>query len=274
MLNPKRRRLGWIGIAAMLLGYLGLYFVNYRLPLEGINYTSRIWNWTQAALTILACAVLVLRRRSLDRRAVGLGLALAILSMLSHWLHDPSLSWALQEGVAVWVCFVAGAALFENRDRITVSAFQPPLAHVGQSLVWGILFAIPLAVLNNLYFYLNAGSFDFQNVFASAFEALSPAIHEEIIFRYFVLAISLNLLHGITSPRRALAIAVFLAVAPHSLNHLPELFLENPAMGLFMLAATSLLFGLPMAVLQIKRNLETAIAFHWFIDFARFLFGF
>ena len=32
--------------------------------------------------------------------------------------------------------------------------------------------------------------------------------------------------------------------------------------------------GLPMAVLQVKRNLETAIAFHWFIDFARFLFGY
>lgn len=40
------------------------------------------------------------------------------------------------------------------------------------------------------------------------------------------------------------------------------------------LTATSLLFGLPMALLHIKRNLETAIAFHWFIDFARFLFGF
>jgi len=37
---------------------------------------------------------------------------------------------------------------------------------------------------------------------------------------------------------------------------------------------TGLLFGLPMAVLQIKKNLESAIAFHWLIDFARFLFGF
>jgi membrane protease YdiL (CAAX protease family) len=61
---------------------------------------------------------------------------------------------------------------------------------------------------------------------------------------------------------------------PHSLNHLPDLFLQNPWMGLFMLIATSLLFGLPMALLQLKRNLETAIAFHWFIDFMRFLFGF
>jgi hypothetical protein len=41
-----------------------------------------------------------------------------------------------------------------------------------------------------------------------------------------------------------------------------------------MLVATCLLFGLPMAVLQVRRNLETAIAFHWWIDCVRFLFGF
>jgi hypothetical protein len=67
---------------------------------------------------------------------------------------------------------------------------------------------------------------------------------------------------------------VALAVIPHSLLHLPDLFLENPGMALGLLAATSLLFGLPMAILQIRKNLESAIAFHWFIDFVRFLFGY
>lgn len=138
----------------------------------------------------------------------------------------------------------------------------------------GVLLAVPLAVINNLFFYLNTGSIDWQNVLTSAFAALSPAIHEEIIFRFFVLAFVLTLLKFSTSSRLAMFIAIFLAVVPHSLNHLPDLFLTNPAMGLFMLTATSLLFGLPMAILQIKKNLESAIAFHWFIDFARFLFGF
>ena len=45
-------------------------------------------------------------------------------------------------------------------------------------------------------------------------------------------------------------------------------------MGFAMLAATSLLFGLPMAYLQVRKNLEAAVAFHWLIDFARFWFGF
>jgi membrane protease YdiL (CAAX protease family) len=116
--------------------------------------------------------------------------------------------------------------------------------------------------------------FRLQNVFYSAFEALRPAIYEEIVFRFFVLALCFYLLRSSRSPRLVSLVALVLAVVPHSLNHLPDLFLENPMMGLAMLVATSLLFGLPMAVLQIKKNLESAIAFHWLIDFARFLFGF
>jgi hypothetical protein len=272
--NTTGQITGWLGIAAIVFCYAALYSVNYWLPIREMDYTSRIWNWSQTALTLGACLTLIVRIRSLTTRAALLGLALAILSTLSHWLHDSSLSWGLQEGVGVWVCFLAGGILFKNQEAISVPAFQPPLAKVGKSVVLGILFAIPLTVINNLYFYLNAGTIHWQNVFYSAFEALSPAIHEEIIFRFFVLAIVLYLLKGRASPRWTIGIAVFLAVVPHSLNHLPDLFHANPVMGLVMLAATSLLFGLPMAILQIKRNLETAIAFHWFIDFARFLFGF
>lgn len=61
-----------------------------------------------------------------------------------------------------------------------------------------------------------------------------------------------------------------LAVVPHCLNHLPDRFLDQPVSGLVLLTATSHLFGLPMALLQLRRNLATVIAFHWFIDSIRF----
>jgi hypothetical protein len=272
--NTTQRIRGWMGVTAIIVVYAALYAANYGLPIRNMDYTSRIWNWSQTALMVTACFTLILHWRFLTTRAVLLGFALAILSALSHGFHDSSLSWSLQEGVAVWACFLAGVILFKNKSVISVPAFQQPLVAVGKSIVLGVLFAIPLTIVNNLYFYLNTGPIHWQNVFYSAFEALSPAIHEEIIFRFFVLALCLSLLRASTSSRWAIVIASFLAVVPHSLNHLPDLFLENPVIGLFMLTATSLLFGLPMAILQIKRNLETAIAFHWFIDFARFLFGF
>ncbi|MGD8902747.1 MAG: hypothetical protein PVH95_06710 [Anaerolineae bacterium] len=265
---------GWIGIGLMALLYAGLYASNLWFPLSHGNYTMRIWNWSQLALAATALLALVLRRSFVKPRTLLIGLALGVLSGLSHSLKDPSVWSNALEGGIVWIGFMGGVALFQDLEASRVVAFQPPVVRTGRSLLIGIAAGIPLAVINNLFFYLTTGPVDFRGIFSSAFEALNPAISEEIIFRFFVLALCLNLLEGSHSPRLALTAAVILAVVPHSLNHLPDLFLENASMGLTMLVATSLLFGLPMALLQIKRNLETAIAFHWVIDFMRFLFGF
>jgi hypothetical protein len=272
--GAARRNLGWMGVGMIALVYAALYGANYWVPLGNISYTSRIWNWSQTALTVTACLTLIALRALPAYRDVLLGLVMATISGASHGLHDPSLSWSLQEGLAVWVCFVAGAMLFRNLAGNAVVAFRPPLAGLGKSLVFGVLVAVPLAIINNLYFYLNVGSIQFQDGLRSALAALSPAIHEEVIFRYFVLGLVFHLIGSSTSRRMALAVGLVLAVVPHSLNHLPDLFLANPLMGLAMLTVTCLLFGLPMGLLQVKRNLETAMAFHWLIDFVRFLFGF
>jgi hypothetical protein len=44
-------------------------------------------------------------------------------------------------------------------------------------------------------------------------------------------------------------------------------------MALAMVAVNGLLFGLPMALLAYKRDIETAIGFHWVIDAVRFALG-
>jgi membrane protease YdiL (CAAX protease family) len=180
----------------------------------------------------------------------------------------------VQEGLAVWSCYLAGAVLFKGLQTGRIPAFRPPAAAVARSLALGVVLALPLAVVNNLYFYTTTGALRFQDPLSSALEALKPGIAEEVVWRYFILALCFTLLKDSPRRRLATAAAVALAVVPHSLNHLPDLFLQNPIMGLVMLLLTSLLFGLPMALLQVRRNLETSIAFHWLIDFARFWFGF
>ena len=269
----RTRLFGWIGTVSILIVYAALYTVNYLLPLESTNLTSRIWNWSQTALSLTAIVVILLRWKQLTFRPVAIGLTLGLVSAVSHWQHDPYIFWCAQEGLGVLFCFAAGVLLFKDR-AVKVSAFDAPLSTQLKNAGLGILFAMPLTVLNNLYFYLNSGTVQFKSMLISALEALSPAIHEEIIFRFFILALVLYLLRYYLPDRRIMAVAVFLAVVPHSLNHLPELFLQNPVMGLVMLTVTCLLFGLPMALLQIKKDLGSAITFHWFIDFARFFFGF
>jgi hypothetical protein len=264
----------WLGVAALALGYAGLVIANFWLPLSQGSITFRLWDWTQLALTLVGLAVLILHRQLLKAGTIALGLGLVALNTLSYSLNDPSPAWMLQEGFSIWVCFSAGAVLFKQINAVKIAAFQLPLGRMGKNLAFGLLVAVPLAVVNNLYFYASQGGYSLQNVFYSAFEALRPAIHEEIVFRFFIMALCFYLLRSSAKPRLVVLVTLALAVVPHSFNHLPDLFLENPLMGVAMLLATSLLFGLPMAVLQIKKSLEAAIAFHWLIDFARFLFGF
>lgn len=272
--SPRGASAGWFGVGAIAGIYAALYALNYWLPLQGTNYTTRIWDWSQSSLALAAAVVVARRWADLTGRSILLGLALGVVSGLSQYQNDPSPWWNLWQGLGTWACFLGGTLLFQGRPSHRVAAFAGAPAEVGRSLLAGIVLATPLAILNNLYFYATSGAITFQNPLVSAWAALSPGIHEEVIFRFFVLALCLALLRSATAQRTAVVVAVFLAVVPHSLNHLPDLLLENPAGGLILLTATSLLFGLPMALLQLRRSLESAIAFHWFIDFVRFLFGY
>lgn len=265
---------GWAGVGLITLTFAALYLLNYLVPLKYTNYTTRIWDWTLLALAIGAGIVIAFQWRAIRGSTVWIGGVLGLVSGLSKYLSAPSLRWAVIEGIAVWLTFSAGTLLFQALREYSVAAFRSPWPDIGRHFGVGILLAIPLAALNNFYFYLQNGAPQFRNILISAAEALSPGIHEEAIFRYFVLAICFTLLRRSAHSRLVVAASVAVAVIPHSLLHLPDLFLENPGMAVGLLVATSLLFGLPMAILQIRRNLETAIAFHWFIDFARFLFGF
>jgi hypothetical protein len=61
-----------------------------------------------------------------------------------------------------------------------------------------------------------------------------------------------------------------LLVVPHVMVHLPEVFLSNPFEALVSLGLLVLLFAVPMAVLQLQRELLAAVSLHWFINVVRF----
>ena len=265
---------GWVGVGLMALGFVGLYLANYIVPLANTNYTTRIWDWTELALAIMALIVIAFQWRIIRAPTIWIGAALGIVSGWSYLLDDSSLRGGVTEGIAVLLTFIAGTVLFQNMKDSAVTAFGQTRFVMARNLGFGLLLAIPLAALNNFFFFLQNGAPRFQNIFVSAAEALSPGIHEEAVFRYFVLAVCFTLLQGSIHLRLATVAAIVMAVVPHSLLHLPDLFLENPVMAVAMLTATSLLFGLPMALLQVKRSFEAAVAFHWFIDFIRFWFGY
>jgi hypothetical protein len=103
---------------------------------------------------------------------------------------------------------------------------------------------------------------------------IEPGIAEEIIFRFFIINIIYELLKDKLSQKPLIIFIFIMGVLPHSLLHYPDLWLINIPGALFMMVSTCILFGLPMAYLQCKRDMEAAVGFHWLIDALRFFGGF
>ena len=125
-----------------------------------------------------------------------------------------------------------------------------------------------------MYFRSTFGIRAFESPAFSAFIALQPGIAEEIIFRFFIMNVLMVVLSKYFSKNTAIILSFIFAIVPHSLIHFSELWIVNPIGAISMLILTCSLFGFPMAYLQYKRDLETAIAFHWCIDFIRFWGGY
>ncbi|MEZ4726947.1 MAG: hypothetical protein R3E79_07420 [Caldilineaceae bacterium] len=142
------------------------------------------------------------------------------------------------------------------------------------SFGFGAVVGVPLAVLNA---YANAWTqgrpFVWQSVGAAALDALQPAIVEEVITRLALLGILWLILRPFWPARQAVWLASGFALLIHTYGHYSELFVTQPLMALVMGAVLSLLWGLPLTLLALRRDVESAIGFHWVQDFARFVVG-
>lgn len=145
---------GWIGVGLMALAFAALFLINYSIPLQNGNYSTRLWDWSDLALAAGALVVIGLRWRALRVVPVVTGAALSLVSGLSRYQHGFYLRGAVTEAVAVWLAFIAGNILFQELKERRVAAFQLPISGILRGLGWGLLLALPLAGINNLFFLL------------------------------------------------------------------------------------------------------------------------
>ncbi|HEX9059787.1 MAG TPA: CPBP family glutamic-type intramembrane protease [Clostridia bacterium] len=177
-------------------------------------------------------------------------------------------------GVIALLAFTAGCMLKSNENGIGSLLNEGNIKKAVKSFLLGSAISIPFAIINVAYFVVAEGPLKLQNPFVAAFFSLEPGISEEIIFRFFIINAASAILRNKLSQKSLIFVVVFLAVVPHSIIHYPDLWIKSLPNAIFLFFSTSLLFGFPMAYIQYKKNLESAIGFHWFIDFLRFFAGF
>jgi hypothetical protein len=105
-------------------------------------------------------------------------------------------------------------------------------------------------------------------------KALQPGILEEAAYRLIFMSLALAVLLRYLPRSIAVGSAIVMAVVFHAFVHVPALLLTNPVAALVTVAILSVAFGLPMAILAYKKDIESAMGFHWIIDALRFSIGF
>lgn len=266
---------GYMRASLITFTFITIFIANFFFPFSDNyswpNYDSRAWDWTILLLVITAL-FFILKYRKLNMKYLFISIGLACLAGIGKYLWFQSVKLLILDCFQQAIIFYGAYLIYENTPTIN-DKIHLSFRKIIRSFCLGTLFSIPFAILNAIYFSLS-GSINLGDFFKAAFQALQPAIAEEIPFRFFLFGFLCYQLSGKVNQKFFTFFTYFMMIVPHSLLHLPSLFLISPVNGIIMLVLSSVLFGLPMAILMVKKNLPTAIGFHWFIDFLRFFLGF
>lgn len=259
-------------IGAFITAFAIMFAINFVLPIRKVflipfyNIQQRSWVWFELIICALA-SYFILKTRKFTPSDLVISVILAVTVKYTGY-RDVS-------AISTIVCYYSACQIFREYNQQN-KYFNISAQNFIKSLFFGALLAVPFAAINNLAIYMTNHqlmSFNMSNIWKSAFSALSPGISEEIIFHFFLLAFITYIFKGnIPKNKATIFLVYFLCVVPHCLIHLPVVFTQNFTFGIFILLFTSLLFGTPMVWLVKNKNLQTAIAFHWMVDFIRFIF--
>jgi hypothetical protein len=223
-------------------------------------------------LFILAFRIIWHARDRLNVRVVIIGISAGTVAGLASWAGPGFNSYTIFYLATIPFLFVAGALLLDQSALSHIRIIEGEWRASLYGFAVGIVLSVPAALLNTL---MGAGQIDvWVDAWWKPFVAISPAITEEIWARLFLTTFLYLLLRTAEPerPKQALGAAIIIAAIIHSLTHLPTAALLGPA-GLSYLVV-AFLYGVPMALLFVKRDLEHVVGYHFFIDFLRFISAF
>ncbi len=284
-MNQLRRVMSRYGVLALLAAGLIVVFAG-RTALAMRFAVPRSNDILVVVTAAGSLAVLVARYRHLQPldwvMAAGTGLLVGI-TMLSATLFTPydflglissKPGQALIRSLITAVAMLGGIASLRQNGPVRVRLVAGTARSVFGSLALGLVVGAPLALLNVFALQWTQGHpVVWQNPFAALADALQPAVVEEAVYRFALLGLIWQVLRP-SLQRQAAFWAGILALLGHNFMHFDDLWLTAPWMAAGMGAVMALVWGLPPTLLALRRDLESAIAFHWVQDAARFWAGF
>lgn len=271
-------------LAVLIAGILTVFVVRallantFRMP-----YTFQLFD----TLTVAGALFVLLKgHRSLRRgdwiialflgAVIGAGMLFATLFSAYPFfgIVKSNAGQGIVRGSFTLIAALGGLVIMRQDGPVQFHTANGDWRNVSWGILVGLAVGLPLAVLNVLALQFTQGQpIDWQNPIASLLDALQPGVVEEVIYRFALWGLLWLVLRD-SLPRQSVWLAGLLAMFVHTYSHFDDLFLQSPLMALGMGAVLALFWGLPPLILARRRGLESAIAFHWIQDAARFLAGF
>ena len=226
-------------------------------------------------LPVIAILILVLLKRPLEKREVFYALALALVAgvtgLSAGWItFIGPVTWGLLQVFLVLTGLLAGWSILRSagllQQGVGTSRFLSGGAGPAfKSFGTGMLIAVPWAFLIVL---MGGGSREtWVKSWWQPVIALQAGIAEEAWGRILLVPLLFLLFRRVSQPRTAFTVALFIAAFWFANLHVaPADMVSTVLIGT--------LYALPAAYLCLYRDLETAIGWHFWVDFVKFAVAF
>lgn len=263
-----KQKCGLKKIWGMFTIFIALFVINCFIKTD-ISATSIIWLTLSFCVTILA-VVMLARNKLPNKKQIVISLVFGLLMFVAY--RELSFS-SIETCIVTFLCSMASFSIFNKYETNAINLLKRrTLKSILGSITIGILVGTIFGVIN---IFLSGGEPTIKITLSCFLTALSPAIYEEIAFRLFLYSVCLYFLDGQISSNKEKLTCWFMMIIPHVMIHTPEIFITGDIISAMInIILLSLLFGLPFAVLQRKRDLTSAMIAHGIVDVIRFcIFG-
>lgn len=227
-------------------------------------------------LPVIALLVLVLLKRPVDRGeslyALVLALIAGVLGLGAGWITFVGpLTWGILQVLLVLTGLLAGWGILRSsglrQQGVGVSRFLTEGASAAfKSFGTGILLALPWAFLNVLLGTSNGENW--VRAWWQPIAALQAGIAEEAWGRILLVPLFFLLFRLVSQPRAAFTAALFVVAYWFAYLH------TQGGMDITSTVLIGTLYALPASYLCFYRDLETAIGWHFWVDFVKFAVAF
>jgi hypothetical protein len=247
-------------------GFIVLFVLNLVLD-TNIGPTSMMWLLFDACILIFSIIMLVKNKLPTSTQLL-ISLTFGLLMFVAY--QGISFS-SVSTFLITLLASLASFSIFNNYNKNAVRFIKSTAwKSVFVSIGLGFLVGTVLGVIN---FFLNSEAPDFNISLSSFLTALSPAVYEEIAMRTFIYAVCLYFLKGEIHTKGERLACYFMMIIPHAMIHTPQQFVSYGLVsGIISILILALLFGLPLALLQKKRDVTSAMIAHGVVDVIRFCF--